>query len=137
MKPYAKSKEVVLEKSVKGELYINGSKANLKRLLINLIHNAIDYNKPRGKATVSLRASGNQIELKIVDTGIGIKKEDLKNIFDRFYKADQARIKQSGGAGLGLSIVKEIVELYNGTIEIKSETNVGTEITVMLPLVYS
>jgi len=137
MKPYARKKNITLRDNLQGEFQINGNKAYLKRLLINLIKNAIDYNKSQGQVVVSLQKKKRQIELNIADTGIGISKNDLEHIFDRFYKADQARVKQSSGAGLGLSIVGEIVKLHQGAIDIKSKLNKGTEVTIILPLIPS
>ncbi len=134
MNPYAGKKNVTLRDNIQGEFQIDGNKIYLKRLLVNLIKNAIDYNKPQGEVVVSLQKKKQQIELKIADTGIGISKNDLEHIFDRFYKADQARVRQSSGAGLGLSIIQEIVALHNGKIDIKSELDKGTEIIVNLPL---
>lgn len=133
MRPYAKSKEVLLKENVKSELYMYGNKDYFKRLLINLIHNAIVYNKPNGTVTVSLRKKDDKLELEMADTGIGISEEDLKHVFDRFYKADQARVKKSG-VGLGLSIVKEIVDLHQAQISIKSETGKGTAVIIFVPL---
>lgn len=137
MKPYASKKKITLRDNIQGEFQIDGNKAYLKRLLANLIKNAIDYNKPQGKVVLSLQKKKQQIELKIADTGIGISKNDLEHIFDRFYKADQARVKQSSGAGLGLSIVKEIVKSHQGRIDIKSKLNKGTEVIVIMPLISS
>ena len=131
MKPYAYKKNIALYNDIQGEFQINGNKPYLKRLLANLIKNAIDYNKLYGRINVSLQNKKQQIELKITDTGIGISKDDLKHIFNRFYKADQARVRQSNGAGLGLSIVKEIVNLHQGKIFITSKQNKGTEILIL------
>ena len=131
MKPYAGQKNITLHDNIHGKFQINGNKDYLKRLLINLIKNAIDYNKSHGKVIVSLQNKKQQIELKIADTGIGISRNDLEHIFDRFYKADRARVKQSSGAGLGLSIVKEIIDLHHGKIDIKSKRNQGTEILIL------
>ena len=131
MKPYANKKNITLYDDIQGEFQINGNKIYLKRLLANLIKNAIDYNKPHGKVNVSLKNKKQQTELKITDMGIGILKDDLEHIFDRFYKTDQARVKQSNGAGLGLSIVKEIVNLHQGKIFITSKQNKGTKILIL------
>ena len=137
MKPYASKKNITLHDNIQGKFQIDGNKTYLRRLLVNLIKNAIDYNKPKGEVIVSLQNKKQQIELKIADTGIGISKNDLGYIFDRFYKADWARVKQSSGAGLGLSIVKEIVNLHHGKIDVQSELGKGTEVIIILSSVSS
>lgn len=137
MKPYAQKKAINIKENIEDKVYINGNKTYIKRLLANLIQNAIDYNKPKGQVLVSLGKNIGQAELKIIDTGIGISQEDLAHIFERFYKADQARSKRSNGAGLGLSIVKEIVELHQGKTNIASESGKGTAITTVFPLARS
>ncbi len=134
MKPYAKQKNITLDDNVKGKFQIDGNKTYLKRLLVNLIKNAIDYNKPKGRVIVSLQNKKQQIELRITDTGIGISKKDLEHIFDRFYKVDQARSRQSSGAGLGLSIIKEIVNFHHGKIKIESQIGKGTSISILFPI---
>jgi signal transduction histidine kinase len=134
MQPYAKTKEIDLQDDIEGEFYTEGNKAYLKRLLANLIQNAIDYNKPKGEVAVSLQKNKGQVELKIIDTGIGISNDDLKHIFDRFYKADRARTKGSSGAGLGLSIVQEIVKLHKGRITVQSELDEGTAVHIFFPI---
>ena len=133
MRVHAKQKNVTLKTDIKNDCIINGNSAYLKRLLTNLIQNAIDYNRPNGEIKVLLKKHGKQIELKVVDTGIGISEKDLPNIFDRFYKVDEARVK-SKGTGLGLSIVKEIVKMHKGEISIESELNKGTTVIMLLPV---
>jgi len=135
--PYAKAHQVRLEKNIKGNFFVKGNRGHLKRLVANLIKNAIDYNCAGGKVLVSLRQEKKEAILKVVDTGIGISQEGIKHIFDRFYKTDQARVGQNSGAGLGLSIVKEIVNTHKGKIKVNSEINKGTEIIISLPLTYS
>ena len=134
METYSKKKGVSMLGNIKDEFFINGNKAYIKRLVINLLKNAIDYNNPNGKVNVFINKNKQFIELTIIDTGIGIAQKDLPNIFERFYKVDQARTKQSGGAGLGLSIVKEIVEIHAAQISIESKLNKGTTITILFPL---
>ena len=134
METYAKKKKVTLLKNITDELFIMGNKIYVKRLVVNLLKNAIDYNNPNGKVNVFINKNKQFIEFKIADTGIGIAQKDLPNIFDRFYKVDQARTRQSGGAGLGLSIVKEIVEIHAAQISIESKLNKGTTVTILFPL---
>lgn len=134
MKPHADKKGTALKEASRGEFYVTGNEAYLKRLLANLIQNAIDYNKPGGEVVVSLQKNKQQVELKIADTGVGISQEDLKHVFDRFYKADQARAGESSGAGLGLSIVEEIVKLHKARIKIGSKLNEGTVVEVAFPI---
>jgi signal transduction histidine kinase len=137
MQSYAGQKEVTLKGDIEDGCYGDGSSVYLKRLMTNLIQNAIDYNKPNGKVFVSLRKKKQETELKVEDTGIGIAKEELPNIFNRFYKVDQARVQRSGGSGLGLSIAREIVKLHRGSIGVESELGKGTTITVTFPLAHS
>jgi two-component system, OmpR family, phosphate regulon sensor histidine kinase PhoR len=104
----------------------------MKQLLINLLDNAIKYTE-EGTITVSLKEEENDLLLSVKDTGIGIEKEYLARIFERFYRVDKGRSRKQGGTGLGLSIVKHIVELYNGNIQVNSTLGVGTEFIITLP----
>ena len=131
IKPYADRKNIFLKGDVEDKIFIRGNKIYLKRLVVNLLKNAIDYNKTGGKVMVSLKKNKKRVELRIVDTGIGIEEDELEHIFERFYKVDKARSRQSSGAGLGLSIVQEIVKLHQGRIDIKSKLNKGTEISIL------
>lgn len=104
----------------------------VKQLLINLLDNAIKYTE-QGTITITLKEEEENLVLDIKDTGIGIEKEYLPRIFERFYRVDKGRSRKQGGTGLGLSIVKHIVELYNGNIQVNSALGVGTEFTITLP----
>lgn len=105
----------------------------ITQLLMILMSNAVAYTT-QGKVTLSLYQDGNEAEIIVADTGIGIPKEHLAHIFDRFYRVDKARSRDAGGTGLGLSIAKWIVEAHGGTMTVDSEVNVGTKIRVRLPL---
>lgn len=137
MKAYAEHKKIALKSNIEGEFLISGEKNQLKRLLTNLIKNAIDYNKIGGTVNISLAESRSYIILKVIDSGIGIPKEKIKHVFDRFYKVDQSRSQSSGGSGLGLAIVKEIVDAHKGKIEIVSEVGKGTEVKIFLAKAHS
>lgn len=104
----------------------------MKQLLINLLDNAIKYTE-EGSITITCTEEDNELILRVKDTGIGIGKDHLSRIFERFYRVDKGRSRKQGGTGLGLSIVKHIVELYNGNIQVESNPGVGTEFKISLP----
>ncbi|MBF2053017.1 MAG: PAS domain-containing protein [Candidatus Sericytochromatia bacterium] len=106
----------------------------LLQVLINLVDNAIKCNRPNGSVTLRAATEGETVIFQVVDTGIGIPSLDLPRIFDRFFRVDKARSRVTGGTGLGLSLVKDIVESHSGTIDVESTINVGTTFTMRLPL---
>lgn len=133
LKPKAEKLNVKL--SLKSEdVSINANKNYISELLYNLIDNAIKYNKQNGLVDINIYSDKENLYLTVKDTGVGISEDDQGRIFERFYRVDKSRSKETGGTGLGLSIVKHIAELYDGTIELSSEKNKGTEITVIFPL---
>jgi len=106
----------------------------IEQLFINLIDNALKYTE-KGEVTVTISSiSANRVKVEIADSGIGLKKEEINHIFDRFYVVNKARSRKEGGTGLGLSIVKHIVKLHKGEIEVDSQLGIGTRITVILPV---
>jgi two-component system phosphate regulon sensor histidine kinase PhoR len=106
----------------------------LSRMLINLMDNAIKYNRPEGLVNLSLHApTPERIQIVIEDTGIGISEEHLQRIFERFYRADHSRFRLTGSTGLGLAIVKHLVQLYGGTIQVTSVEGQGTRFVIDLP----
>lgn len=115
------------------EAIINGNQTMIEELLYNLIDNGIKYTRPFGRESVSIEKYEDYCYIKVSDTGIGIPKKDQDRVFERFYTVDKSRSRKTQSTGLGLSIVKHIVEYHNGTIELRSEENKGTEITVILP----
>lgn len=133
MQPYAHNKDVILSQNCQAACFVRGNQMYLKRLLTNLLQNAIDYNKSSGTVTLSLTKTNHEVTLKIIDTGIGMDSSTLTHIFERFYKADQSRTIQSSGAGLGLSIVKEIVTSHSGQIGIQSQLGRGTSVSIIFP----
>ncbi|OIJ18681.1 hypothetical protein BKP45_15925 [Anaerobacillus alkalidiazotrophicus] len=112
---------------------ILGDELRLEQIFINLIENAIRYTDS-GKVSIEIVTKQKVVKIVIMDTGVGISAEDLPFIFERFYRVEKSRSRKYGGSGLGLSIVKRLVELQNGTITIKSKLNVGTTVVVTFPL---
>ncbi|MCD8020337.1 MAG: ATP-binding protein [Clostridiales bacterium] len=109
---------------------VTGNKELIEELIDNLCNNAIRYNNKNGHVIVEVGALNGHAFLKVRDTGIGIPKEHQERVFERFYRVDKSRSKQTGGTGLGLAIVKHVVALHNATLSLESEVNQGTEITV-------
>ena len=109
---------------------ISGIDYILDEILYNLCENAIKYNKPNGKVNISVRKELGSCVLRVSDTGIGIPKDNLDRVFERFYRVDKSHNRQIPGTGLGLSIVKHGVAYHNGTISLESSEGVGTTITV-------
>jgi two-component system phosphate regulon sensor histidine kinase PhoR len=133
LQPLFEKKGVHLEVSVpKGNYGIALDKDKFIRVIHNLLSNALKFTPEEGKATVSLRKKKSEMVLEVNDTGIGIPKEDLPNIFNKFYRVRRGETVKEG-TGLGLSIVKELVELHKGTIRIESQEGEGTTVTVTLP----
>ncbi len=113
---------------------ISGHPDSLERIIINIISNALKYTPSGGKIEVYTSKVYKDICIKVVDNGIGISKEQLPNIFDRFYRVDKARSRDTGGTGLGLAIAKQTLESgFNGKIIINSELNKGTEVIITIP----
>ena len=132
---HAGEKEVTINCHLNKEpVNIMGNSDRVEQMLINLIENAIKYNKPGGSVTVQVFSNGVEANVSISDTGIGIAEENLPRLFERFYRVDKGRSRQMGGTGLGLAIVKHIVRSMNGEIEVHSKLGEGTEFLVTLPL---
>ncbi len=111
---------------------INGNKQYITELLYNIIENSVKYNKENGKVFVTTSTLNNKVKIEIRDTGIGIDENEQDRIFERFYRVDKSRSKKTGGSGLGLSIVKHIVESHNGQITVESTLNVGTTFKILI-----
>lgn len=107
----------------------------IERVIINIISNSVKYTNENGRIDVYVGYVHNDAYVKIKDNGIGISKNDLTRIFERFYRVDKARSRMLGGTGLGLSIAKEIIEQNKGSIDIKSETGKGTEVVLKIPII--
>ena len=128
----AAENNIELNSQVNQQMLINGNKQFLQRLIGNLLDNAIKYTADGGKVTIDDEVVGNDVLIKIADTGVGISSDDLPNIFQRFYRCDMSRSKP--GTGLGLSLALAIAKAHLGNISVKSRVEQGTEFTVKLPL---
>jgi heavy metal sensor kinase len=115
-------------------LSVMGDREALRRLFLILLDNAVKYTPAGGSFVVSLQHVGGHVVGAVRDTGIGIPKEDLPFVFDRFYRVDRARSRDQGGVGLGLAIGRWIAQAHGGTIHVESELNVGSQFTVQLPV---
>ena len=108
---------------------------NIERIILNLLSNAIKFTKSGGEINVEIKTDDENVFISVIDTGIGIPIEMQEKIFDRFTQVDRATYRENVGTGIGLALVKSIVELHNGNIELKSELNKGSTFTVSLPIV--
>jgi len=113
---------------------VNGDRNNLEAVFTNLVNNAIKYTPEGGEVTTRIKAEGKNVRVEVSDTGIGISKKDLPRIFGRFYRVKSEKTRQIVGTGLGLCIVKHIVEAHLGTISVESDEGGGSVFTVVLPV---
>ena len=113
---------------------IYADKDGIEQVVLNIISNSIKYTPDYGDIKIYVGFVYNDAYIKVIDNGIGIPKEDLERVFERFYRVDKARSREQGGTGLGLSIAKEIIERNGGSIDIISDTNQGTEVIIRLPV---
>ncbi len=132
----ASSKGLSLRVDSEPELpQVLGDAEQLGQVLANLLSNAIKFTPPGGSVAVTAQRHPRGVAVTVRDTGIGIPREDLPRVFDRFYRVEKARSREMGGTGLGLSIAREIVEAHDGSIEIESEPGRGTRVTLVVPMV--
>jgi two-component system phosphate regulon sensor histidine kinase PhoR len=130
--PQWTEKQIEIEADLQ-EVSITADEDLLSQVWLNLIHNSIKFTPEHGIIKVTLQPQGGRIEFKISDTGMGISPQDQLHIFERFYKTDKSRTRSKEGSGLGLSIVKKILDLHKGGIHVESETGKGTTFTILLP----
>ncbi|WP_026563348.1 two-component system histidine kinase PnpS [Bacillus sp. UNC41MFS5] len=114
------------------QVIIQGDLDRLKQVFINLIANATAYTPPEGNVEIILLEHGEKVRVHVKDTGIGISKEEIPRIFERFYRVDRDRSRNSGGTGLGLAIVKHLIEAHHGNISVRSELGEGSEFIIEL-----
>lgn len=126
-------KNIHVHTDLEDVIYI-GNDQQLQTLISNLVSNAVKYNKENGDLNISLHEDNDHMVLVVADTGIGIPSGDQSRVFERFYRVDKGRSRALGGTGLGLAIVKHIVSYYDGSIQLRSQLDVGTQITISLPM---
>ncbi len=134
LRPLADSKNIELTYESEGPIYFKIERDRLWEAVYNLIDNSIKYTHEGGHVEVTLTKEDNTAKLTVKDSGIGIAQEEQYKIFDRFYRVDKARARETGGTGLGLSITLSAVELHGGSIQVESEEGVGTCFTVSIPI---
>lgn len=126
-------KNITFNSTIGDEIYIKGDKNRLEQLLVILIDNAIKYTAVEGKINVNLMSTPEKAVLSVLDSGMGISQEDIKKIFERFYRVDKVRSREQGGTGLGLSIAQWVVKIHKGNIKVNSEIGKGSEFIVEFP----
>lgn len=133
VQPYAIQLDVSISLEVKSEAKIMADPGDMEIIFNNLISNAVKYNKAGGTASISIDSSDNEVIIIFSDSGFGINPEDIENLFTEFVRIKNEKTKNISGSGLGLSIVKKVVQLYKGTIDVESTPDKGSSFTVKLP----
>ncbi|EHI70274.1 two-component system histidine kinase PnpS [Streptococcus ictaluri] len=133
LKPQLKEKNLQLRLLLADNIFLNTDHYVLSQLLLNLLSNAIRYTENGGEISIISQRKEKGIAISVRDTGIGISQMELDRIFERFYRVNKGRSRQSGGTGLGLAIVKELTQLLDGQVPVKSQLGKGSQFTVTLP----
>ncbi|MGE5540598.1 MAG: sensor histidine kinase [Gemmatimonas sp.] len=134
MEPQATAAAVRLGVSAAAEpIRVRADERLMRQIVINLVANAVKYNRPQGTVTVSLARREEGVEIAVADTGIGIETDAIERLFQPFHRGDVTVARQVGGVGLGLSIVKSLVEMHGGTVAMESAVGAGTTVRVLLP----
>lgn len=135
LKLFYESKNQIIKFRAEEKARIYADKTKIKQVFVNIISNAIKYTPEEGRITITLKKDSGFAVISIVDDGIGIPKQDVGRVFERFYRVDKGRSRQQGGTGLGLSIAQDIVHAHDGEIKAKSQLGKGSEFIIKLPLV--
>jgi len=117
----------------KKDIFLNVDKDKMSQVFINLLSNALKYTPTSGEVVINMKTTLNKVIIEIKDNGVGIDKEDMPFIFERFYRADKSRNRQTGGSGIGLAIVKSIIMAHEGKVYAQSEVGKGTNLIIELP----
>jgi two-component system OmpR family sensor kinase len=135
VQPLAAARNIELECRSGEDVAVQGDEELLRRMMVNLLDNAIRYTPPGGRVSATIEAHGADVRIRVVDTGVGIAPDATGHVFERFYRADKVRNRQQGGFGLGLAIVKWIAESHHGAVDLTSQPGQGSTFTVRLPAV--
>jgi signal transduction histidine kinase len=131
----AESKEIEFRAAIPGQaIWVAGESSALEKLFMIVLDNAVKYTAGRGLIEVSMKLNGEFAAIDVIDTGIGIGSEDIPHVFERFYRVDKARSRESGGIGLGLAIGKWIAQTHRGDISVQSEPHKGSTFQIKLPI---
>ena len=134
LKPQYENKNIKLDLKYSEEIIINSDKDKIKQIIINLLSNAFNYTNEGGNVEIDLKKREDKVSISVRDNGIGISNEDLPFIFERFYRVDKARDRKTGGTGIGLTIIKALVDSLGGTIDVRSRLGKGSVFIVELPM---
>jgi heavy metal sensor kinase len=134
MRQLADDVQINIIEKIQPGLWIHGDPDYLIGIFLNLIDNAIKYTAINGKVTIDAVQDANIVLIMVSDTGAGIAPEHLSHLFDRFYRVEAARSRETGGTGLGLAIAREVVRLHGGTLTVQSQLNQGTTFTIQFPI---
>lgn len=132
--PLIQEKGIALEWQKLSPVFLDGDDYLLTRLFYNLIYNAYKYTESPGRISIQMETRQDDILISVRDSGIGIAKEELPYIFERFYRAEKSRSRETGGTGIGLALVQQITQLHHGTLEVESTLGEGSKFTVIFPL---
>lgn len=133
LEPLARKEGLKMDIRIEAEMELYGDEARIKQVIVILLDNAIKYNRSNGVVVLTLRETPGYAEIAVSDSGVGIEREHMDKIFQRFYRVDKARSREHGGSGLGLAIAEWIVRQHRGTIKVTSTTGEGTVFKVSLP----
>jgi two-component system, OmpR family, sensor histidine kinase BaeS len=127
-----RTKNIQLKKVISTEIPVCVDRNRIMQILINLLSNALKFTPPGGTVSIEVKEEDGKAYIIVKDTGVGIPASETAKVFERFYRVDKSRSRKSGGSGLGLTIVKKLVEAHEGTVEIQSNLNEGTRVVIML-----
>lgn len=133
VQPYAIQMEVTVKLTVRSDVVVMADPTDMEIIFNNLVSNSVKYNRTGGKSEIVIDSDEDDVIIHFTDTGIGIKEADRENLFSEFVRIKNEKTKNISGSGLGLSIVKKVVELYNGRISVESTPDVGSTFTVRIP----